>query len=213
MLRLREIDNAEGRLAAMALRDLVKRPEQFEADEDAAGFTQLGFDILKTTLSQFWVGDIRYTRLTSQIGVRLPNKPNLDYNTVTRSRLIIDHRSRTFARIESVRVKFRARIQYNGPEVVVSFGFDAGGKRARLGRDVEVTVRNPLAPKTVRAGADWRAIGIQRYPVIQIPIEFRVDHPWPTPNRDMTFTLVLSGMHGFGAPGLKAIIDRREVST
>jgi hypothetical protein len=193
------------------MRDLSGHQNNWESDEDGAGWAQLGFEILKTSIGVFWEGDIRYTGPTSQIGVVMPNKPDLDFNTSNKSRKIINFRSEALAGIETVNVKFRCRIQYNGPEVVASFGFDAGGKRARLGRDVEITVRNPLALKTVRTSKAWRDVGIKRYPVIKIPIEFRFDDLWPNPNREETFTLILSGMWGFGAPGLSYKMNRKVV--
>jgi len=71
------------------------------------------------------------------------------------------------------------------------------------------TRRVPLPLKTVSTTNDWQAIGIRRYPVIEIPIEFRVDDVWPNDNHEETFSLVLSGMHGFGAPGVASVIRRQ----
>lgn len=187
-------------------------PEDAEP-EDAEGFPELGFDILKTSLGVWWTDDIKVRGPSSQIGVRMPGKRNLAWNWTPASRLVINHRSKTNIGIESVNVKMRCRIRYNGPEVLASFGFDAGGKRSRLARDTEIVINNPLPRKTVAASAAWRKIGVERFPVIEIPIEFRIDHPWPTSNREETFSLILSGYWGFGAPGLKAIINRRVVRT
>jgi hypothetical protein len=213
MLEVIRSSHDQQQLISRVLRDLSTSSTVRESYEDAAGFAQLGFDILKTTLGVFWKGDIRYTGPTSQIGVLMPSKPDLDYTSVPQTRRIINYRTKTPVGIEAVNVKFRCKIQYNGPEVLASFGFAAGGKRARLGSDAEIIVGNPLSLKTIPTSEDWQRIGIKRYPVIKIPIEFRVDEPWPNDNYEETFTLVLSGMQGFGAPGLKPIINRNAVKT
>jgi hypothetical protein len=207
MLLRQETSEHANRLVVAAMRDLVRQSAR-EADEDAAGWAQLGFELVRTGLSVFWQGDIRYTGPTSQIGVQMPNKPDLDYQWIRKSRTIIQYRTTTAVGIEAVNVQFRCDISYSGPEVLASFGFAAGGQRARLGSEAEVSVREPLPLKTVPTTAEWQAIGIRRYPVIEIPIEFRVDEPWPNDNHEETFSLVLSGMHGFGAPGVAAIIRR-----
>jgi hypothetical protein len=202
MLQLRRRTEYEMQFAATAaMRDL-------RASEDASGWAQLGFEIIRTSLSVFWQGDIRYTGPTSQIGVQLPSKPDLDYQWLRKNKTIINYRLETAAGIETVNVQFRCDISHNGPEVLASFGFAAGGMRARLGRDASITVREPLPLQTVATSSEWQAIGIRRYPVIEIPVEFRVDDVWPNPNHEETFSLVLSGMYGFGAPGTATIIRR-----
>ena len=208
MLDFGEKGDDEARLAAAVMRDLVRRSARPEADEDVSGWAQLGFEILRTGLSVFWQGDIKYTGPTSQIGVLMPNKPDLDFQWIRKSKQIINFRMATAVGIETVNVQFRCNISHNGPEVLASFGFDAGGKRARLGRDAEITVNEPLPLQTVPTSGEWQAIGVRRYPVIEIPIEFRVDDVWPNPNHEETFSLVLSGMYGFGAPGIASIIRR-----
>jgi hypothetical protein len=204
---LRPTSGYANRLVAAAMRDLVREQARV-ADEDAAGWAQLGFELVRTGLSVFWQGDIRYTGPTSQIGVQMPNKPDLDYQWIRKSRTIIQYRTTTAVGIEAVNVQFRCDISHNGPEVLASFGFAAGGMRARLGSEAEISVREPLPLTTIPTNAAWQAIGIRRYPVIEIPIEFRVDEPWPNSNHEETFSLVLSGMHGLGAPGLATIIRR-----
>ena len=92
-------------------------------------------------------------------------------------------------------------MQYNGAEVQATFGFTAGGTRSRLMRDSQVNIRNPVSLQTVVASPRWQRAGISAYPVVRIPIEIRVDHPWPQSNDNWTFTLVLSGMYGFGIEG------------
>jgi hypothetical protein len=203
MLQLRRRLDYEEQFAATAvMRDLL-------AEEDASGWAQLGFEIVRTGLSVFWQGDIKYTGPTSQIGVQLPSKPDLDYQWLRKSKTVINYQLSTAAGIEAVNVQFRCDISHNGPEVLASFGFAAGGMRARLGRDAALTVREPLPLQTVPTTSEWQALGIRRYPVIEIPIEFRVDDLWPNDNHEETFSLVLSGMLGFGAPGIASIIRRQ----
>jgi hypothetical protein len=188
-----------GRSAAIALREIVR---QAEADEDASGWAQLGFQIVAAGFSALSASGVRLHGPTGEIGVRLPNKPNLDYQWVSGRRTVVSYRSQTLVGIETANIQLRCDIRYNGPEVVALFGFAPGGRRARLGAEAEIWIRGALPLRTVPTGPEWQAVGIRRYPVIEIPIEVMVDEPWPNSNHEETFNLVLSGMQGFGAPGL-----------
>lgn len=178
-----------------------------------AALASLGFEIVTRAISPFTTGDLQVTRPAGQIGVTMPGKPNVQWNWVRRSMLVIDYRTTTNVGIETVRVKMRCNISYNGPEVLASFGFDAGGKRSRLGRDTQISINNPLPLTATPAPAGWRRLGVRYFPVVEIPIEFRIDHPWPTSNREETFSLVLSGNRGFGSASHAPIIRRRVVRT
>lgn len=178
-----------------------------------AALASLGFEIVTRAISPFTTGDLRVTKPAGQIGVTLPGKANVRWAWTRRSMLVIDHRSRTNAGIESVRVKMRCNISYNGPEVLASFGFDVGGRRSRLGRDTQISINNPLPLMATPAPERWHRFGVRYFPIIEIPIEFRVDHPWPTSNREETFSLVLSGNRGFGSAQHRPIIRRRVART
>jgi hypothetical protein len=182
-----------------------------EVEPVTVSMAALGFTIVTAGISTLTSGDLKITRPAGQIGVRMPRKPNLQWNYTRRSRLIINHRVTSRAGVELVNVKMRCNISYSGPEVLASFGFDAGGKRSRLMNDTDIRINNPLPLRATRAPEAWRKIGIRFFPVIEIPIEFRIDHPWPTSNRNETFSLVLSGNKGFGADGRRAIIRRNVV--
>jgi hypothetical protein len=192
--------------------------EEMEAEggpaEGTVAAVALGFEILKSTISTMTAGDIKVTWPISQIGVTWPGKPNLTYKALNRSELIISYyKANPISGIEQVNVKLRCHVVYNGPEVQATFSFDAGGKRSRLMRDTYVTINNPLSLETRPAPEVWRRMGVREYPIIRVPVEFTVDHPWPQDNLNMTFTLVLSGMYGFGAgPGnAEHIVDKKVV--
>jgi peptidoglycan hydrolase-like protein with peptidoglycan-binding domain len=183
-------------------------------EEESAEAVGVAFEILKSVITPMTQGDIQVTWPTSPIGVTWPQKPSqLRFHTVTSDRLIINWRkTNPISGIEQVNVKLRCHVQYNGPEVQATFSFDAEGRRSRLMRDTYVTINNPLSLDTRTTPADWQKIGVPEYPIVRIPIEFRVDQPWPLDNYNETFTLVLSGMSGFGAfVGDNPIKDRRIV--
>ena len=165
-----------------------------------AAVVQTGFEILRSIISPFTVGDVSVMWPNSPIGVTLTNKPpNLRLQALRSENLIINWReSNPFTDFEQVNIKLRCFVQYNGPEVQATFGFDADGRRSRTGRDTSITVNNPLSLETRPTSAEWKRVAIHEYPVIYIPIEFRVDRPWPMSNFNQTFKLVLCGMVGFG---------------
>ena len=165
-----------------------------------AAVVQTSFEILRSVITPFTVGDVSVTMPNSPIGVTLASKPsNLHLQALRSERLIINWReSNPITDFEQVNIKMRCFVQYNGPEVQATFGFDADGRRSRTGRDTSIIVNNPLSLETRAASAEWKRAGINEYPVIYIPIEFRVDRPWPMSNYNQTFKLVLCGMVGFG---------------
>lgn len=182
--------------------------------EGTVAAVALGFEILKTSISSVTQGDLKVTWPISPIGVTWPGKPNIAYKALNRSELIIVyHKANPITGLEQVNVKLRCHVVYNGPEVQATFSFDAGGKRSRIMRDTYVVINNPLSLETRPAPEHWRRVGVREYPIIRIPVEFTVDHPWPQDNLNMTFTLVLSGMYGFGAgPGSSQhIVDKKVV--
>ncbi|MFN0109459.1 MAG: hypothetical protein ACKVZH_11450 [Blastocatellia bacterium] len=182
--------------------------------EGTVAAVALGFEVLKSTISTMTQGDIEVTWPISQIGVTWPGKPNIAYKALNRSELIIVyHKANPISGIEQVNVKLRCHVVYNGPEVQATFSFDAGGKRSRLMRETNIVINNPLSLETRPAPEQWRRVGVREYPIIRIPVEFMVDHPWPQDNLNMTFMLVLSGMYGFGAgPGSSQhIVDKKVV--
>jgi hypothetical protein len=192
----------------------VELPAEMEWEEEGTtAALALGFDILKSSIAVMTQGDLNVTWPVSQIGVTWPNKPALNYNTKTTSQLIINYEKKNpISGIEQVNVKLRCHVQYNGPEVQATFSFDPEGKRSRLLRDTYIVINNPLSLETQPTSAEWQRLGIPAYPVVRIPVEFRVDHPWPQDNYNLTFMLVLSGMYGFGAtPGGALIENKQEV--
>ena len=166
-----------------------------------AAVVQVSFEILKSIISPFTVGDVSVTGPNTPIGVTISNKPaNLRLRALSSERLIINYRdSNPISGFEQVNIKMRCFVQYNGPEVTASFGFDADGRRSRMGRETSIFINNPLSLETRVASDEWKRVGIAEYPVIYIPIEFRVDRPWPMSNYNETFKLVLCGMVGFGS--------------
>lgn len=173
----------------------------------------LGFTVVTQTVSAFSSGGLTITRPAGQIGVLMPNKPNHRWNWVRRSMLVIDHQWTHRLGMDYVNVKLRCNISYNGPEVLASFSFDPGGRRSRMMRDTTIAINNPLPLRASVASAEFRRLGIEYFPSIEIPIEFRIDHPWPASNREETFSLVLSGNKGFGSDTHPPIIRRRLAHT
>jgi hypothetical protein len=176
----------------------------------------LGFEIIKSVITPMTQGDINVTWPNSPIGVVMsPKPPGLRLNSLLRNNLIINFRTESPVGIEGINVRLRCHVQYNGPDVQATFSFDAEGRRSRFGIDTYITVNNPLSLETRPAGADWQRVGVNEYPVVYIPVEFRVDRWWPQSNHNETFMLVISGMYGFGpsADDRQFIKDRRVVYT
>jgi hypothetical protein len=196
--------------------NLYEQDWETEREAIATGAAVVGtsLEILKSTIVPMTKGDIQVTFPTSPIGVTLKTKSAaLNFNTVYNDMLIINHRTvHSVFGYEFVNVKLRCYVQYNGPEVQATFGFDAEGRRSRLGRDTTIAINNPLSLETKPTSSAWQRVGVMVYPVVRIPVEFRVDNPWPLDNHNETFVLVLSGMYGFGASkGESAIKNRRMV--
>jgi len=167
----------------------------------------LAFNILSAGVSEMKQGDIHYTGPTSTIGVTVSNLPSgVTLKTKHSEAEIFSYQSEALAG-EAVNVKLRAYAAYDGPQVQVTFQFPSDGMRARFDSDVYVTVGNPLSIDRLETSAGWQQIGIGQYPIVRVPISVFVDEPWPTDNYKATFMLVLSGMYGFGAPGLSVYED------
>jgi hypothetical protein len=166
---------------------------------------QIGFEILKSGISAMASGDVEYTGPTSAIGVTATNIPsNVRLKAKTSSLLIFSfHSENPSTGIEHVNVKLNCWIQYDGPQVQATFQFPADGQRSRLMNDTKIRIENPLSLEQMDADENWQRIGIQRFPVVRIPVTVFVDAPWPNDNYHESFMLVLSGMYGFGAPGLE----------
>lgn len=179
----------------------------------AAAVVGTGFEILRSALSAMTAGDIGITRPTSEIGVTWPAKPSkLRFNTGLKNRLIISYReTHPLFGYEFVNVRLRCHVQFNGPEVTATFSFDAEGKRSRLARTTSITINNPLSLETRTTPAEWQRMGVTTYPVVRVPVEFRIDRPWPLSNYNATFDLLLSGMYGFGAARDRCYIVNRRV--
>jgi hypothetical protein len=164
-------------------------------DEYSVEAAALGFEIVKTVISPMWTGDVNYTGPTSTIGVRWPSAP-ARADTMENNKRLFSFTDVHVTGAVYVDVKLRAWVQYNGPEVEVTFTFDR--KRSRMARDTTVDIGNPLSLKTKTASSAWQAAGVPVYPTIEIPISCRVDRPFPLSNWNLSFFLVLSGMYGFG---------------
>jgi len=179
---------------------------------EAAAAVGTAFEILKTTITALQAGDVRFEGPSSTIGVRWPGKPTgLRFNATRDSRLIMNYREvHPLFGYEFANIKLRCKIEFNGPEIEVTFAFEPDGKRSRLQTDAVVTIQNPLLLETRPTTAEWQKLGVPEYPVIRIPVELRVDRMWPWSNYNESFELVLSGMYGFG-PSLDKcyIVDRR----
>jgi hypothetical protein len=89
--------------------------------------------------------------------------------------------------------------------------FPADGMRSRLNNDTYVTIGNPLSIETGPAPGSWAPTGITQFPIVRVPFSIFVDHPWPADNYKVSFMLVLSGIQGFGAPGLGVYENYQEV--
>ncbi len=182
-----------------------------------AAVGNLTFNILSSAMTNFTKGDLKVVMPNGPVGVTASGIPrNIRKRLKTkrpRAKTIFRYRkTNPISGIEQVNIKLTCRVQYNGPSVQATFGFAAGGTRSRLMRDSKVTIRNPLSLERQPASAAWRRVGIDVYPVVTIPIEVSVDHPWPQSNDHWTFDLVLSGMYGFGRKvGQRWIQNKRHV--
>ena len=124
---------------------------------------------------------------------------------------IFKYRITTPVGIEVVNVKLRCYVQYDGPQVQVTFQIPANGNRSRLGRDTYITIGNPLSLQRLSAPKTWPA-GLDKYPVVRIPVSIFVDQLWPNANLKVSFMLVVSGLMGFGAkPKAPYIVDYKKV--
>ncbi len=161
----------------------------------------LGFTVLSSAVATLRHGDLQVTMPTSEVGVTATNLPagvRLNTKTINNRVVFYYRKANPTTDLEQVNIQLTCTVQYNGPEVKATFGFAPDGARARLLRDATVNIRNPLNLQTMRTSADWVRAGIPEYPVVIVPVEVRVDHPWPQSNANFSFNLVLSGMYGLG---------------
>ena len=183
---------------------------------DPVAAAALAYTILSGAIATVQQGDIHVTWPTTEVGViaREP-RPGVRQGTRTLRPIIFSYRkTNPISGIEQVNIQLRSVVQYNGQEVQASFGFTAGGRRSRLMRDSYVDIRNPVSLRTVAASAEWQRVGVSEFPVVRVPIEVRVDHPWPQSNDEWTFDLVLSGMYGLGtSDGASGIENLQHVET
>jgi len=101
--------------------------------------------------------------------------------------------------VENANVKLECIAQYNGPEIWATFNLAIDGMRSRLGTETSIDIRPQLDLQTMEAPDNWKKLGVNEFPVIYLPVSIFVDEPWPNDNFKASFTLVLSGMYGFGA--------------
>jgi hypothetical protein len=183
--------------------------------EPAIAAVALGFEIIKSGISTMAKGDIAYTGPSSTIGVRADRiEPEMraKLKTTTATARVFQYRwVGEVTRIEKVNVKLDCSVQYNGPEVEATFHIPADGMRSRMNNDVTITVGNPLSLERKTLSADWRKAGFLEYPVVQIPISVFVDRQWPRDNKKVSFMLVISGLYGFAADGMKMREKLKEV--
>ena len=194
-----------GGISTSTGRPLSRSSEGFEQQENPAGVAiaggALAFDILRAGISTLKQGDLTVTMPTGEIGVIPSNvPPGVRLNTRTiLNKVIFSYRdTNPISGIEQVNIQLTCTVQYNGPQVTASFGFTPDGTRSRLMRDTTINIRNPLSLQTMRAPENWVRAGITEYPVVLVPIEVRVNRPWPLSNANFSFNLVLSGMYGLG---------------
>jgi hypothetical protein len=102
---------------------------------------------------------------------------------------------------ETGNIKLRCICQWNGPEVTATFDLAPDGMRARHGTEASIDIKPQLNLSTAETGDAWKKIGINRYPVVYLPVSIFIDEPWPSKNYKASFNLVLSGMYGFGITG------------
>ncbi|MAD80376.1 MAG: hypothetical protein CMJ50_05970 [Planctomycetaceae bacterium] len=176
----------------------------------------LAFEVVKSGVSTMSKGDIKYTGPSATIGVRAKNlapkvRASLPKVPPLTKRIFEYQWIGELTRIEKVNVKLDCTVQYNGPEVEAIFQIPADGMRARMNNDVSITVGNPLALATKAMPAGWKKAGFLEYPVVRIPVSAFVDRVWPRDNKKVSFMLVISGLYGFGADGLKVRENLKEV--
>jgi hypothetical protein len=165
---------------------------------------KFGFEIIKTVVH----GEIRFTGPTSDVGIRAINvAPSLPLEARRCETVIIDFEDVSPVGVEQVNVKLRCMVQYDGINLAARFVFDPEGRRSRLMRDTFITVHEPLSLEKRTAPNDWQRCGVTEYGVLRIPVEFRVDRPWPLSNYNENFVLVLSTIFGFGA----SVSDRQHI--
>jgi len=115
--------------------------------------------------------------------------------------------------VEHANVKLQCVAQYNGPEVWATFDLAIDGMRSRLGTETTIDIKPQLDLETMEAPDNWKKAGLNDFPVIYLPVTIFVDEPWPADNFKASFTLILSGMYGFGtSSGGPFQQDYREVS-
>jgi hypothetical protein len=102
---------------------------------------------------------------------------------------------------ETGNIKLRCICQWNGPEVTATFDLAPDGMRARHGTEASIDIKPQLNLSTAETGDAWKKIGINRYPVVYLPVSIFIDETWPSKNYKASFNLVLSGMYGFGITG------------
>lgn len=175
----------------------------------------LAYNILTGAISTLMQGDVEITMPTTPIGVISTNPlPGIRSRTYTARHTIFSYReSNPITGIEQVNIQLECVIQYNGAEVQATFGFAPGGARSRLMRDTKISIRNPLSLRTMPAPDDWKRAGLQEYPVVTVPVEIRIDRPWPHSNYNKTFDLILSGMYGFGRDSRRIFKENERVNS
>lgn len=157
---------------------------------------KFGFDVIRTVVH----GDIRFDAPQSTVGIRAVNQPpSLPLQARHCDTLIIDFEDVSPIGIEQVNVKLRCKLQYDGINLAARFVFDPAGRRSRLMRDTLIRIHDALPLERRNAPPEWQRCGITEYGVLRVPVELRVDRPWPLSNYNENFTLVLSSMFGFGA--------------
>jgi len=166
---------------------------------------EIGYDILKSSISELQEGDIYFNGPSSTIGVRatgLTDAVRGKLKTKQTSKRIFSYRwVGEVIQLEKVNVKLDCYVQWNGPEVEVTFQIPADGNRARLSNDVKLSVGNPMSLETLPMPTGWEKTGITLFPVVRIPVSAFVDRPWPRSNYKESFLLVVSGLYGFGSGG------------
>jgi hypothetical protein len=178
----------------------LETPAAISAGAAAVGagiqLVKFGFETIRTLTH----GEIRFTGPTTPVGIRaLGVLPNLRLQARTCQTVVIDFEDISPVGVEQVNIKLRCIAQYDGLNLDARFIFDPEGRRSRLMRDTFVTVHEPLSLERQTAPRQWQDCRVAEYGVLRIPVEFRVDRPWPLSNYNENFTLVLSTMHGFGA--------------
>jgi Domain of unknown function (DUF4157) len=157
---------------------------QRQLTEAGVAAAALGYEILTGAIATMNQGDLQVTWPTSDVGVIAQNPPpGVRQRTLRRDEVIFRYRSANpISGIEQVNIGLRCIVEYNGPEVKATFGFTANGTRSRIMRDSQVNIRNPVNLRTFAASPEWQRAGVPEHPVVRVPIEIHVDHPWPQSN-------------------------------